>query len=64
MGRITEALEHRLLLALMGDPAGRRALDVGCGDGALTVALAIRGAGACGIDVDPGMLAAVWPLRS
>ena len=35
----------------------RRALDVGCGDGALTRALAARGIATLGIDASPGMIA-------
>lgn len=39
-------------------PAGaRRAVDVGCGDGALTRALAARGIATLGIDASPGMIA-------
>ena len=58
LGAITEALEQRLILDLMGDLAGRRVLDVGCGDGALAYAAALRGAEAVGVDPDSAMLAA------
>jgi len=58
LGRITDALEERLILELVGPPAGLRILDVGCGDAALAVALAQRGALVTGVDVDPHMLAA------
>ena len=58
LGVITEEIEKRLILDLMGDVAGRRVLDVGCGDGALIYATASRGAAATGIDPDPAMLAA------
>jgi SAM-dependent methyltransferase len=58
LGIITEALEQRLILGLMGDLSGRRVLDVGCGDGALVCAAAWRGADATGLDPDPAMLAA------
>ncbi len=58
LGAITEALEQRLLLGLVGDPAGRRILDAGCGDGALACTLAARGAVVTGVDPDPAMLAA------
>jgi ubiquinone/menaquinone biosynthesis C-methylase UbiE len=58
LGALTEALEHRVILDLMGEPGGRRFLDAGCGDGALVCAAAARGAVATGIDPDPAMLAA------
>ena len=58
LGEIVEALERRLLLRLAGDLRGRSVLDVGCGDGTLTFALAHAGA-ACvtGCDIDPRMIA-------
>ena len=40
------------------DPRGHRILDVGCGGGALSEALAKSGAVVSGIDLSPGMLAA------
>ncbi len=58
LGAVTEALEQRLILGLMGSLQGIRLLDVGCGDGALVCAAASRGAEAAGVDPDPAMLAA------
>lgn len=58
LGALTETLEQRLLLALLGDPRGRRVLDVGCGDGTLACILARRGALVTGVDPDPAMLEA------
>ena len=58
LGAITEAVEHRVILDLMGELAGRRFLDAGCGDGVLVCAAAARGAVATGVDPDPAMLAA------
>lgn len=58
LGAVTEALEQRLLRELAGDPAGRRVLDVGCGDGVLACALAARGAEVSAVDADPAMVAA------
>lgn len=58
LGRITEALEHRLLLDLAGPLDGRRILDVGCGDGAFVTRLAAGGAAATGIDADPAVITA------
>lgn len=42
----------------MGELAGRRFLDAGCGDGALVCVVAAHGAVATGVDPDPAMLAA------
>lgn len=58
LGAITEGVEQRLILDLMANLAGRRVLDVGCGDGALVRAAVARGAEATGIDPDPAMLTA------
>jgi ubiquinone/menaquinone biosynthesis C-methylase UbiE len=57
LGAITERIEHDLILRLAGDVRGRRALDAGCGDGSLSIALAKRGALVTGVDCDPAMLA-------
>ncbi len=56
LGAITEALELRTMLDLIGDPRGARTLDAGCGDGALACALASRGAEVTGLDADPLMI--------
>lgn len=58
LGAVTEALEQRLILDLLGTLEGARMLDVGCGDGALVCAAASRGAAVTGVDSDPAMLAA------
>ena len=58
LGQITDRLEEQLILELVGLPAGRRALDVGCGDGLLAATLAGSGAVVTGIDNDPRMLTA------
>ena len=58
LGAITEALEDRLLFALIGDVAGKRVLDVGCGEGALAAELQRRGALVTAIDPSASMLAA------
>jgi SAM-dependent methyltransferase len=57
LGAITEAVEQRVILDMMGELAGLRFLDAGCGDGALVSAAAARGAVATGVDPDPAMLA-------
>jgi SAM-dependent methyltransferase len=56
LGRITEGLEQRCILDLIGPVDGRRVLDLGCGDGVLTATLTERGAQAIGIDADRSML--------
>ncbi|MDP4505929.1 class I SAM-dependent methyltransferase [Nonomuraea turcica] len=45
------------IMALVGDVAGRRVLDAGCGSGPLSAALRDRGAVVTGIDSSAGMLA-------
>jgi ubiquinone/menaquinone biosynthesis C-methylase UbiE len=57
LGEIVEALERRLLLRLAGNLRGRSVLDVGCGDGTLTLAFARAGAASVtGCDIDPRMI--------
>ncbi len=58
LGAMTEAIEHRLMLDLLGDVDGCALLDIGCGDGALLREAVARGAKVTGIDPDPAMLAA------
>lgn len=56
LGTITEAIENRLLLGMIGDPKDQNILDVGCGEGDLALSLAKSGARVCGIDVSPAMI--------
>ena len=58
LGRVTEAIEQRLVLELMGELRNARVLDAGCGDGALVCTAAARGAVATGLDPDPARLTA------
>jgi 2-polyprenyl-3-methyl-5-hydroxy-6-metoxy-1,4-benzoquinol methylase len=58
LGRFTEAIERKLILDLVGDVSGKTVLEIGCGDGALAVELARRGARVTGIDTSHAMLAA------
>jgi 2-polyprenyl-3-methyl-5-hydroxy-6-metoxy-1,4-benzoquinol methylase len=44
------------LLDLLGDLAGRAALDAGCGEGRLARALAARGARVTGVDISPRLI--------
>ncbi len=56
IGGITEHLQHRLILSLLGDVKDRQVLDVGCGDGDLAVELRRRGAIVTGIDASSDMI--------
>src|SRR6187401_1631931 len=58
LGRITDALEEKLILYAVGPPSALRILDAGCGDAVLAVALAQRGAAVTGVDANSRMLAA------
>jgi SAM-dependent methyltransferase len=58
VGRITETLEHRLVLELAGDERDLDVLDLGCGDGTYAVELAERGARVHAVDASERMLAA------
>lgn len=58
LGAITEALEQRGILELVGGAAGLRVLDAGCGDGGLACELAANGAEVTGVDAEPAMLLA------
>jgi len=58
IGRITDALEERLLLDRISPARGLRILDVGCGDGVLATRLAQGGARVTGLDASADMLAA------
>src|SRR6266545_6312955 len=49
-------LAERFLLRQV-PPETHRALDVGCGDGSLSRALAARGIATLGLDASPGMIA-------
>ena len=49
--------ERPATLALVGDVAGRRVLDAGCGSGVLSQALAASGAAVTGVDLSTNLLA-------
>ena len=58
LGEITEILEQRLILRLAGSVKDCAVLDVGCGDGSLSLAFRRGGAATIvGCDVDPRMIA-------
>lgn len=58
LGRITDALERQLLAGLLRRVAGKKLLDVGCGDGAMAFELARQGATVTALDADRSMIAA------
>jgi len=58
VGAIAERIERDLILELVGQAGGCRVLDVGCGDGALAVALSRRGAVVVGVDASEAMIEA------
>jgi len=58
LGQITDALERRLILNLIGAVTELDVLDVGCGDGELAVALFEAGAQVTAVDPNENMLAA------
>lgn len=56
LGRITDAIEHREMLRPCSPIAGRKVLDVGCGDGAFSIIIAMAGGVVTGVDIDEEML--------
>ncbi|MBI2736272.1 MAG: class I SAM-dependent methyltransferase [Rhodospirillales bacterium] len=58
LGRITDELEERLVLDLLGPVDDLDVVDLGCGDGKLASQLAHLGARVTGLDADPRMLTA------
>ncbi|NUN99959.1 MAG: methyltransferase domain-containing protein [Saprospiraceae bacterium] len=57
LGAFVNAREQALLFELTKVRPGEQALDVGCGTGNYTLALAQRGIQAMGVDLSPAMLA-------
>jgi len=65
LGLITEELEQRLILEFAAPVRGERILDIGCGDGTLTLAFWKEGASlVIGCDSDPRMIAAARSLAA
>jgi SAM-dependent methyltransferase len=58
IGAITEGLEQAVVFDLAGPLAGRRVLDVGCGDGTYALGAFTRGARAWGVDASSSMIEA------
>lgn len=58
LGRITDTLEERLLLARVGPARGVSILDMGCGDGVVATRLAQDGASVTGLDASANMIVA------
>jgi ubiquinone/menaquinone biosynthesis C-methylase UbiE len=58
LGRLVDRVEKEAVFALLPELEGRRVLEVGCGTGNISLALARRGARVLGLDVSGPMLAA------
>ncbi len=58
LGALTERLERKLVLDLIGEVGAGSVLDLGCGDGDLALALWRRGVRVVGLDASPEMIAA------
>jgi ubiquinone/menaquinone biosynthesis C-methylase UbiE len=58
LGQLVDRVEKEAIFALLPELAGRRVLEVGCGTGNISLALARRGARLVGVDVSGPMLAA------
>jgi ubiquinone/menaquinone biosynthesis C-methylase UbiE len=58
LGQLVDRVEKEAIFALLPDLAGRCVLEVGCGTGNITLALARRGARMAGVDLSGPMLAA------
>jgi ubiquinone/menaquinone biosynthesis C-methylase UbiE len=58
LGRITEQLEYRQVLNLLGNVSGCRVLDIGCGDGLLAAELQKSAAEVVALDASQAMLEA------
>ncbi len=60
--RYRTELTDRAVLDAVGECAGERVLDAGCGEGYLARTLAARGARVVGVDVCQGLIDAAWGL--
>jgi ubiquinone/menaquinone biosynthesis C-methylase UbiE len=58
LGHLVDRVEKEAVFALLPDIEGRQVLEVGCGTGNISLALARRGARVVGLDVSGPMLAA------
>jgi ubiquinone/menaquinone biosynthesis C-methylase UbiE len=58
LGQLVDRVEKEAVFALLPELGGRRVLEVGCGSGNISLALARRGARLVGLDVSGPMLAA------
>jgi ubiquinone/menaquinone biosynthesis C-methylase UbiE len=58
LGQLVDRVEKEAIFALLPDLQGRRVLEIGCGTGNISLALARRGARLVGLDASGPMLAA------
>jgi ubiquinone/menaquinone biosynthesis C-methylase UbiE len=56
LGALTERIEEDVIFRLTGDLGGKSLLDLGCGDGAYSIAAFQRGARVSGVDISDAML--------
>jgi ubiquinone/menaquinone biosynthesis C-methylase UbiE len=56
LGALTESIEKDVIFSLAGDLRGKRLLDVGCADGAYSIAAFQRGARVTGVDISDAMI--------
>ncbi len=62
LGNLTEQIERDAVLRLAGRLRSKRVLEVGCGDGAYSIAASVRGAQVAAMDISAPMLSSARRL--